>query len=334
MFVGIYVDDNLFVGKKEEIDATVNELQNKGINLKVIDKLNDYLSCEICLSKDEQCAWIGQPHLLKNLEKHFGEYVENMQSYKTPGTPGNNIVRPKNENEKISKDMQKMYQSGVGMLLYLVKHTRPDIANPVRELSKSMDGANMAAYKELLRVIKFVLDTKQYGLKVKPKGNIDNWDMKMYCDSDYAGDKESRISITGFILYLMDVPISWKSKSQKNVTLSSSEAEYIALSEAAKEIKFVVQILISMKIPVSIPIIVRIDNVGAMFMTENATTQNRTRHVDIRYHFVREFVEEGFIKIIFVRSKENDADIFTKNVTGELYDKHMKKFIMEKKEVE
>ena len=122
------------------------------------------------------------------------------------------------------------------MLLFLVKNTHPDIANTTRELSKVMDGATLAAMKELCRVIKYVLDTRDYGLLIKPQGNKEIWEMQMFSDSDFAGDTERRISVSGFILFLLGVPISWKSKGQKSVTLSSSEAEYVALSEAVKEI--------------------------------------------------------------------------------------------------
>jgi hypothetical protein len=115
------------------------------------------------------------------------------------------------------------------------------------------------------------------------------------------------------------------------VTLSSSKAEFVALSEGAKDVKFVVQILLSVGIPVKLPVIVRLDNVGTIFMAENVTTSTWTRHVDVRYHFVREFVEDGFIKITFVRTTENTADIFTKNVTGELYDTHTSSILVSKK---
>ena len=121
----------------------------------------------------------------------------------------------------------------------------------------------------------------------------------------------------------------WKSKAQKSVTLSSAEAEFVALSEAAKEIKFVVQVMETIGIKAKIPIIVRVDNVGAIFMSENVSTSSRTRHVDIRYHYVREFVEDGFIKITFVKSEENIADGFTKNITGSLYDAHTQELMAE-----
>jgi hypothetical protein len=86
------------------------------------------------------------------------------------------------------------------MLLYLTKYSRPDISNVVRELSKCMDGATIGTYLELLRVIKFVLDTKNFGLKIRPNFAEKSWNLNVSCDSDWAGDPEARISVTGFIV--------------------------------------------------------------------------------------------------------------------------------------
>jgi hypothetical protein len=134
------------------------------------------------------------------------------------------------------------------------------------------------------------------------------------------------VSVTGFIIYLLNVPICWRSKSQKEVTLSSTEAEYVAISEAVKELKFIYYLLCDLHIKVNLPILVKTDNIAAIFMSENASTGFCTRHVDTRYHFVREFIEDGYTKSEFVRSAKNDSDSFTKNVNQELYVKHMKKF--------
>jgi hypothetical protein len=165
-------------------------------------------------------------------------------------------------------------------------------------------------------------------LKMEPKLCDDlGWNLKIFCDSDWAGDPETRISVTGFVIYLLNIPVCWRSKSQKGVTLSSTEAEYVAISEAVKEVKFIYYLLNDFHIKVKLPIVVKTDNVGAIFMSENASTGVRTRHVDTRYHFVREFIEDGFIKVEFVRSNENDADIFTKNVSYEVYERHMKNFL-------
>jgi len=111
------------------------------------------------------------------------------------------------------------------------------------------------------------------------------------------------------------------------VTLSSSEAEYIALSETAKEIVFLYQLVIEMGLEVKLPITVRVDNIGAMFMAENIAVSGKTKHVQVRYRFVNDLIEEGFLEVVFVGTLDNDADLFTKNVKGELYDKHSEKIV-------
>jgi ketol-acid reductoisomerase len=151
----------------------------------------------------------------------------------------------------------------------------------------------------------------------------------VFCDSDWACDSETRISVTGFILYLMNVPVCWRSKSQKGVTLSRTEAEYVAMSEAVKEVKFIYYLLRDIGIEVELPIIVKTDNVGAMFMAQNSFSGVRTRHVDTRYHFVRENLDDGIIKIEFVKFNENQSDIFTKNITQEIYERHVQTFLEE-----
>jgi len=215
------------------------------------------------------------------------------------------VIRPSTDDPRVTDEEQSTYRSVVGTLLQFIKYSRPDIANAVRELSKCMDAATPAAYKEMRRVIKFLLDTKEQGLKIFPRSpHIHQWRMAMYSDSDWAGDKNTCRSVTGYILFLVGVPILWKSKLQASVSLSSSEAEYYALSEAAKEIKFVAQLLRTIGVEPELPITVHVDNVGAIFMSENVSATSRTRHVDARYHFVREFIEEGQIKIVFVKQQK------------------------------
>ena len=328
VYIAIWVDDSLMVGNKQAIDSTIDELKKEGFILKIEGTLDDYLSCEITFDDKVEKAWIHQPHLIKKLKQKFGKIVDDVRVPKTPATPG--MILFKENGKMLNEEDHKLYRSGVGMLLYLVKHTRPDIANAVRELSKCLDGPSEAAFKELKRGIKYVLNTENLALKVHPKLEDGMFSMVAFSDSDYAADPETRRSITGFILYFCGVPISWKSKSQKSVTLSSSEAEYVALSETAKEIKFVYQVLMSMGIEVKIPIIVRVDNVGAIFMSESIAVTQNSKHVDTRYRFVNEFVEEGFLKIIFVRTFDNDADLFTKNLNGDIHKKHTDKMVEEK----
>ena len=121
-------------------------------------------------SEDKKRAWLGHPHQIKNMEKKFGEMVQDVQSHKTLGTPKFPIIRPAVESKKISMEDQWDYWSGVGMLFYLVKHSWHNLANATRELSKANNVVNPAAYKELLCVIRYVLGMKNLGLKIKPWG--------------------------------------------------------------------------------------------------------------------------------------------------------------------
>jgi hypothetical protein len=190
---------------------------------------------------------------------------------------------------------QRKYRSGVGMLLYLTKYSQPDISNIVRELSKCMDSATWGAYNELLRVIKFIIDTKTFGLKVQPKlENNLGWDLKIFCDSNWAGDPETRVSVTGFIIYLLNIPICWRSKSQKGVTLSSTEAKYVAISKAVKELKLIYYLLSDLHIKFNLPIVVKTDNIGAIFMSENAFVLGTWIHVTTLY--------ENSLKMVLLRS--------------------------------
>ena len=196
--------------------------------------------------------------LLKKIERTFGADLENMASRGMPlfGT-NNRVVRPGEGEKLIRKDEQTKYRSGIGLLLYLVKFSRPDLSNAVRELSKVNDGATAKHMKDLMRVIKFAIDTKHKVLVYRVLTMKENkWEMKAFCDSDWAGDANDRRSITGFCIFLNSCLISWKSRGQKTVTLSSSEAEYVAVSEVCTEVLFIKAIMDILGLEISLPVTV------------------------------------------------------------------------------
>ena len=119
----------------------------------------------------------------------------------------------------------------------------------------------------------------------------------------------------------------------KSVVLSTTEAEYMALSEVVKELKFIVQLLQTMNIQVELPITAYVDNVVAIWLSNNRATSNRTKFIDIRTSFVKEYQEDGKIIIKFVKSEDNEADIFTKNTTNAIFQRHQKKLVWDKGEV-
>jgi hypothetical protein len=252
-YVVCYVDDNLCIGDEKAIRAVVEEIPKHGLAVTVTENMDDYLSCQVIVNKDKTKAWVGQPHMVKKIISKFKDLISNLPRYKTPGTPGYGLVLSKEGEECIDEERHALYRTGTGMLLYCIKHSRPDIANAVRELSKCLSRPNEAAYKEMLRVIKYVHDTPDLGLRMEPTVK-DEWEVKVYSDSDWAGDKDSRKSVSGYILFLCNVPVCWRSKSQAAISLSSSEAEMYALTEAVKEIPFIIQVLLFMNVKIKLPV--------------------------------------------------------------------------------
>ena len=214
----------------------------KEFSVKIQHNLADYLGCEFYMNKEKTSGWLGQPSIIKSLEQNFGGRAMKERLSMTPGTPRFTARRLENEEDKVNAKDHETYRSGVGTLLYLMKHSRPDISNPVRELSKTMDEPAPAHLKEMYKLIRFVLSTKDYGLKFKLIKSIRKWVLKALSDSDFASDKETRISVFGYVVYLCGIPIAWRSKRMKSIVLSTTEAEYMALSEVVKELKFIVQL--------------------------------------------------------------------------------------------
>jgi hypothetical protein len=211
--IALYMNDCFCCGNKEEIANVIKDMKNEGFTLKIEREMEEYFSCENAFSKYRNKLWIGQPHLLRKMKESFHKAVAKTPSYKTPGSPHTRLVRASEEDEGMSpEDYTKVrsgtkFRSGIGMLLYLVKHSRPDIVNCTRELSKLMDKPTPAAMKELRRVIKYVLETAGHGLNMHPN-KLDkegNFEVMVYSDSDWAGDKDTRISMTGYCILCKDV---------------------------------------------------------------------------------------------------------------------------------
>ena len=145
------------------------------MEIAVEEKPNDHLSCEIKFNRDRSKAWIGQPHQIKKIMNTFGDEIVKLQKHGTPGTPGQQLIIPTDKAAVIGDKQHHRCRSGVGMLMHLIKHSRPDISNSVRQLTKPLDGPTQAAHKEMLRVMKCAIDTKELGLKIEPTGDECLW---------------------------------------------------------------------------------------------------------------------------------------------------------------
>ena len=154
------------------------------------------------MNKVKTRGWLRQPSIIKSLEQEFGERAMKERLSLTPATPRFTARRVENPVDKVSPDEHETYRSGVGTLLYLTKHSRPDICDPVRELSKTMDAPAPVHLKEMYKLIRFVLSTNHYGLKFELRKDMKKWAHKALNDSDFASDKETRIKCI-WIHYLL-----------------------------------------------------------------------------------------------------------------------------------
>ena len=196
----MYVDDMLIIGKKEQIQDFASKIQKEFL-VKIQHNLADYLGCEFHMNKEKTRGWLGQPSIIKSLEQKFGDRAMKERLSLTPGTPRFTATRLENPEDKVNPKDHETYRSGVGTLLYLTKHSRQGICNSVRELSKTMDAPAPVHLKEMYKVIRHVLSTKGYGLKFEQRKDMIKWALKALSDSDFASDKETRISVFGYIIY-------------------------------------------------------------------------------------------------------------------------------------
>jgi hypothetical protein len=211
------------------------------------------------------------------------------------------------------------YQVGVGSLMYAMTQTRPDLAFTVSCLSRFSHNPSPTHYKSLQRAIKYFATTCTQKLGIKlggfPLGRTPELSFHGYSDSDYAGDIATRRSTSGYVFFIAGGPISWKSARQHAITLSTTEAEYYALTEAAKEAIWLQSLLkeLGYKGKDLRPILINGDNTGSLDL-ENP--EQRAKHIDIRMHYVRQEVRNGNITLNYIPTANQTADGFTKPLSG------------------
>jgi hypothetical protein len=238
------------------------------------------------------------------------------KAYLTPGFPGTSLFELEEGRKIVNLDW---YRTAVGKLLWLVKKNAVDCSNIARELSSHMDKPGPDHWKAMERVIGFLNNNINRVLKLRKPTSLT---IESFVDSDYATNKDNRRSVTGYLVTVGGALVSWQSKLQKNVALSSTEAEYVAMSNCATEVKFVRMLLREITGEEQETSILHEDNTGAIFMVNNSQVGARTKHIDIRHHHVKDMVEEKELVVKYIKSELNPADIMTKNVREVIHNAH------------
>ena len=191
--------------------------------------------------------------------------------------------------------------------------TRPDLCYIVTKLSQKMSKPTRTNLDLAKHVLRYLRVTSEQGLTFR-KSNVP-LKLNGFCDSDWGASVADRRSITGYNFQLSSTGplISWKSRKQPTVALSTCEAEYIALANAVQEAKFLRQLCIDMKVSISDDnVLIRVDNQGAINLARNPVHHQRSKHIDIKYHFIRSEIQVGIISLKYVPTEDNIADVFTK----------------------
>ena len=202
----------------------------------------------------------------------------------------------------------EVYRRMVGKLLYL-NMTRPDISYSVQQLSQFMQTPRSPHFAAALHIIRYLKGTMDCGLFYSSSGSLS---MHGFSDADWGTCAYSSRSLTGYCVFLGDSLISWKTKKQKVVSKSSTEAEYRSMSQTTSELVWIEALLNDLCVQVPQPIHLHCDNKSAQYIAEHTVFQERTKHLKLDCHYVREQVAAGFISLAHVQSSLQLADIMTK----------------------
>ena len=201
------------------------------------------------------------------------------------------------------------YREIVGSLMYLMTSTRPDLAFAVGKLARFMNCHGPAHHAAANHVLRYIASTPTRGLIYK---RMSQPHLVGFSDSDYAGDIDNRRSTSGYLFMLSGAAITWKSTLQSTVALSTAEAEYMGLTDAAKEAIYLRNLLSDFGLSPTSPVLVYGDNQSSIAISKNPINHSAMKHVHVKHHFVREKVEDGDIELRYIPTAEMLADAMTK----------------------
>ena len=296
-----WVDDIIIACKDMTMINNTKEILHKRFKMDDRGELKWFLGIDFSRNSDGHYT-MSQTRYTEDILRKFG-----MEPCKPTPTPAEKNLQLKQATaEENSKIEDYPYRQIIGSLMYLMTATRPDICWTVSKLSQFLDQPGPEHVTALKHLLRYLQGTKTINLTFTPnKGHLQG-----YTDSDWASDEESRRSTTGYIFTFGGTPISWRTRKQPTVALSSCEAEYMAMTEAVKEMIHLRQFCTSLGMIQPQQTIIHCDNQGAIALTTKRPGQlNRTKHIDVRHHFIREREDTEYL---YIPSTSNLADILTK----------------------
>ena len=315
MFVAaVYVDDIILGRKSEHKLNQVKQELSQTFEMKDLGALHHFLGVKVIQDQLSKSIWIGQPMYTEKILHRFD--MHNSKPVGSPVNPDVKLTACKNPNDVCN---QEMYQAVVGSLLYLSTKTRPDIAFAVTSAARFCASPTKEHWTAVKRILCYLNGSRQLGLLYR--ANTLNEEITGFSDADWAGDVGDRKSTSGYVFLLGDAAVSWKSAKQTTVALSTAEAEYVALSTASQEAIWLQRLMNDLSKKFIQETVIYEDNQSTICLAKNPAVHGRTKHIDIKYHFIRDLVEAGKIKLIYCATENIVADIFTKGISISQFEK-------------
>ena len=311
IFMILYVDDILLIGPNtSNIDQIKAKLSEK-YKMKDLGPVRKFLNMDIGRIESRKLLWINQEDYIEKILRKYS--MENCNPVNIPMDP--NITFTENKGPETNFP----YRELIGSLQYLTCISRPDISVAVNILSQFQSNPSNEHWMGLKRILRYLNGTKHYRLIYQGNSKIS---LEGYADANYAGNSEDRKSTSGYIFQVFGNTISWNTKKQSTISLSSTEAELIALTHASKEALWLSSLLDEIGIE-SKPVTIFEDNQPCISLVHENRISQRIKHIDIKYLFIRDHIKNDNLKVKWISTENQVADIFTKPLASISFKRHV-----------
>lgn len=281
VILAFYVDDGLILAEDDKtLSKVINEL--KHVFEVTVGDPGYYLGMEISKDPSDGSIFIHGTSYIDRLLKRFN--LQDACTISTPADPHVVLVRPAKETDANSEN-NVPYREAIGSLIFAAVTTRPDIMFAVSVLSRFLTNFNNSHWNAAKRVFKYLKATRTHGIKYVR--NDKNETLIGYSDADYANDPDTRRSMNGYVFLMSAGPVTWCCQCQKSVALSTTEAEYVAASNASREVLWLRQLISEIDEISDSGTVLCVDNQSAIKLIKNPVFHRRSKHIDVVYHFIR-----------------------------------------------
>ena len=315
MIVLVYVDDLILASNSPTMLQQFKVVMEAEFKMSDLGEANLFLGLQLVRDRKERVIRLMQTRYAEDVLRRFG--MEESKPISTPMVPHSPLAKG---DTVVSAEDKAWYRSAVGSLMYLMVSTRPDLAYAVGAVSKYVEAPSPDHVAAVKRILRYVRGTSDYALHLGSSETPPR--LYGYCDADWASCPDDRVSISGYVFYLGDGAISWSSKKQPSVAVSTTEAEYMAMSHACREVIWLRRLAAGMRVRMEEGgTLLKVDSKSAIQLAKNQTYHGRTKHIEVHHHLVREKVERGVLVVEYCPTEEQVADVLTKGLSKEKHEK-------------